>query len=251
VKILGENSNIAWTDNTFNLIWGCTKVSPACEHCYAETWAKRTGFNVWGKNAERRTFGDKHWNEPIKWNKKAAANGKRLKVFCSSMADVFEDHLTVAQERPKLWELIKQTPNLDWLLLTKRPENIFNMVPFSWTQFAPENVWYGTTAENQEWYDKRVLHLFEVPAKVRFLSCEPLLGSIEVKHPVDWLISGGESGGKFRAMELDHVRSLRDQCKIMNIPFFFKQHSGLTPDKLGCLLDGKEYKEFPNLQIKS
>jgi protein gp37 len=177
---MGALTEIAWTDHTFNIVWGCEKVSDACKFCYAEGWAKRTGWNVWGKNAPRRTFGDKHWSEPLKWNAKAEREGRRHRVFCSSMADVFEDHPTVAEERKKLWPLIEATPWLDWQLLTKRPENIKDMLPQAWSKLAWPNVWLGVTAENQEMADKRIPLLLEVPAVVRFVSAEPLLGPLNL-----------------------------------------------------------------------
>lgn len=119
---MAKNSRIEWTTHTFNPWWGCVKVSPACKHCYAESWAKRVGSNVWGIKAERRFFGDKHWSEPVKWNAAAAASGMRARVFCASMADVFEDRRDLDVHRIRLWKLIEATPRLDWLLLTKRPE---------------------------------------------------------------------------------------------------------------------------------
>lgn len=121
---MGKNSRIEWTDHTFNPWWGCTKVSEACKNCYAEAWSKRVGQQVWGPQAERRFFGERHWLEPLKWNADAAAHGKRLRVFCASMADVFEDRRSLDPWRSKLWELIEATPQLDWLLLTKRPEHV-------------------------------------------------------------------------------------------------------------------------------
>jgi protein gp37 len=246
---MGKITGISWTDHTFNCWWGCTKVSPACTHCYAETWAKRTGFAIWGDAAGRRLFGDKHWNEPLKWNKHAESTGIRERVFCASMADVFEDNKFVINERLRLWNLIEKTPWLDWQLLTKRPENIISMIPEQWKIKAPNNVWYGASAENQEWYDKRIHHLFKIPATVRFLSCEPLLGPIKFnpRYQVDWIITGGESGVKFRPLDLENVYLLRDQCRDKDVSFFFKQHSGRNPNELGCLLDGVEYKEFPHV----
>ena len=115
---MGKNSSIEWTDHTFNPWWGCAKVSPACKHCYAEIWAQRLALDLWGTRKARRFFSEKHWNEPYKWNADAVAKGERPRVFCASMADVFEDRRNLDPWRKKLWDLIEQTPQLDWLLLT-------------------------------------------------------------------------------------------------------------------------------------
>lgn len=121
---MGKDTGITWTDSTFNPWWGCEKVSPGCTNCYAATFDKRVGGDHWGAKAGRRFFGDKHWREPEKWNRDAAKSGERHRVFCASMADVFEDRDDLVQPRIRLFHLISETPNLDWLLLTKRPENI-------------------------------------------------------------------------------------------------------------------------------
>ena len=121
---MGMDSKIGWTHHTFNPVWGCVKVSPGCKNCYAETLSKRFGENIWGPDSERRTFGDKHWNEPRRWNKRAEKEGKRQRVFCGSMCDIYEDHPTTNEALLRLFDLIEETPWLDWLLLTKRPEYI-------------------------------------------------------------------------------------------------------------------------------
>jgi protein gp37 len=251
-----KNSKIEWTHHTFNPWWGCSKVSAACTHCYAETFAKRTGHDVWGPGKPRRFFGPNHWEQPIKWDEAAAKAGERQRVFCASMADVFEDYLgpdrdTLIDTRRALFNLIKQTPNLDWLLLTKRPENVLQMTPAWVLHFFPENIWVGTTVENQEQAKKRIPELLKIPANVRFLSCEPLLGEVNlteqtifgsknlldepiqtnvgrtktgaIKKGVHWIICGGESGPGARPMHPQWARSLRDQCQAANVPFFFKQ----------------------------
>ncbi len=239
---MGEGTKIEWADHTFNPWWGCEKVSPACAHCYAETWAKRTGHKVWGKGGPRRFFGDKHWNEPLKWDRSAAVAGVRRRVFCASMADVFEERVDLDAHRSRLWELIKATPNLIWMLLTKRPENVVLMCP----EEVVRRCWIGTTAEDQVRTERRILQLTEIPAAVRFLSCEPLLGPVSLSlglpssdgfvasfsgpvHvddgalQVDWVICGGESGAGARPMHPEWAQSLRDQCAEADVPFFFKQ----------------------------
>lgn len=181
---MGETTAIAWTSHTFNTHWGCERVSPGCQNCYAETFAKRTGNDVWGKNNGRRFFGDKHWNEPLKWDRDAAVAGKPALVFCASMGDVFEDREDIGFVRVRLWDLIARTPHLIWQLLTKRPQNVLSMVPVGWLPAWngewPENVWIGTTVEDQTRADERIPVLLEIPAKVRFLSCEPLLGRVDL-----------------------------------------------------------------------
>lgn len=218
---MGESTKIAWTDHTFNPWWGCQRVSPGCEHCYAETFAKRVGLKVWGPQSERRFFGDKHWAEPLKWNRKAAAEGRRARVFCASMADVFEDRVDLVEHRVRLVRLIAATPHLDWLLLTKRPENMLQLGaeagldPEGW----PSNVWAGTTAEDGKSYMERWPILARVPARVRFISHEPalapihnlfaegLVGHREYAWP-DWIITGGESGPGARPYALLWAREL-------------------------------------------
>lgn len=122
---MAKNSSIEWTDHTFNPWWGCAGVSPGCDNCYAEAWAKRVGEDIWGARKPRRFFGEKHWCEPLKWNDEAQKQGHRRRVFCASMADVFELRSDLDPWRDRLWVLIDQTPWLDWLLLTKRPQDIW------------------------------------------------------------------------------------------------------------------------------
>ncbi len=181
-KTMGEVSKIAWTDATFNPWWGCTRVSPGCENCYAENFAHRFGTQ-WGVGADRRFFGDKHWNEPLKWNAQAEKAGVPKRVFCASMADVFEDRRELDGPRERLWKLIEATPSLDWLLLSKRPENMGRMLPKGWLDNPFNNVWLGTTVEDQKRAEDRIEHLIQVPAQVRFLSCEPLLEEVDLDPP--------------------------------------------------------------------
>jgi protein gp37 len=243
---MGKETAIKWTDATFNGWWGCVKISPACANCYAAAFAARTGHAVWGANAPRRFFGDKHWNEPLQWAKKAKAEGARRRVFCSSMADVFEEYEGLDEQRARLWNLIEATPELDWQLLTKRPENIRRMVPTHWLRSPRANVWYGTTVESQEYLDARAVELLSTPAAVHFFSCEPLLGHVDLKgYRPAWIIVGGESGPKHRPLNLDYARSLRDQCREKGIAFFFKQVGGLRPDSGGDLLDGEQFRQMP------
>ena len=228
-----KNSEIQWTDHTFNPWWGCKKVSQACKHCYAETMAKRWGHNIWGSNSPRRFFSDAHWKEPLKWNAEAADAGEQQLVFCASMADVFEGRNELNLSRERLWQLIGQTPYLSWQLLTKRPQRIKYYAP--WEDHWPDNVWLGTTVENQRWVEERIPHLLYHPATVRFLSCEPLLKPIDLTpyvNELQWVIVGGESGPGARPMHPVWIRRLRDQCIEYGIPFFFKQWGAWSPNPI-------------------
>jgi protein gp37 len=228
---MGADSKIEWTHHTFNPWWGCARVSPGCEHCYAEAFAKRTGVK-WGVQADRRFFGDKHWAEPLKWNAAARAKGERHRVFCASMADVFEDRADLNPERERLWMLIKDTPELDWLLLTKRPENARWMVP--WMTVNPptpwHNVWLGTTVEDQKRAVERIDYLLDIPATVRFLSCEPLLEQVDLSpwiaphhDRIDWVIVGGESGHGARPCAIEWIEAMIRQCREAHVAVHVKQ----------------------------
>lgn len=247
---MGERSAISWTDHTFNPWRGCARVSPGCQHCYAEAMARRNPkvLGEWGATAARVPASERYWRLPTKWDAEAEAAGRRALVFCASLADVFEDRQDLDEHRERLWALIEATPNLVWLLLTKRPRNIYGMVPWPWIgdDCWPENVWIGTTAEDQRRADERVGYLLEVPAPVRFLSCEPLLGPVDLGGDVpDWVIVGGESGPRARPMDADWVRGLRDQAVESGVPFHFKQWGGTRPDHEAPELDGQVWREFP------
>lgn len=259
---MGENTKIEWADSTWNPWVGCTKISAACDHCYAEEWAGRFGQVQWGDNPRKRTS-DANWRKPRKWNRDAEKSGKPHFVFCASLADVFDNQVPT-EWRNDLWELIASTRNLTWLLLTKRPQNIQRMLPVMdstkpgykpWNEKWPwKNVWLGTTVENQQAADRNIPALLAVPAVKRFLSCEPLLGPVDltdiqvrrsggVEHwdcldrveareaelegdvggVINWVIAGGESGPNARPSHPDWFRSLRDQCAAAGTPFLFKQ----------------------------
>lgn len=181
---MAEKTEISWCDATFNPWWGCAKVSPACDHCYAERDSKRfaKGQVLWGVDAARREFGPKHWDQPKQWNDRADREGRRTRVFCASMADVFDKNAPEGA-RDRLWQLIVDTPHLDWLLLTKRIGNVARMVPPSWQIDGwPANVWLGATVINQEEADRDVPKLMALPARVRFLSIEPMLGPVDISR---------------------------------------------------------------------
>lgn len=237
-----ENSIIAWTNFTFNPWMGCTKVSPGCKNCYAETLTKnRMGISVFGNNAHRQRTSENYWKQPIKWNKQAR-NGGGNKVFCASLADVFEDNEEVIQWRNELWALIAATPNLQWQLLTKRPENI---KPFS-PDRIPRNVWIGTSIENEH-YVFRADILREIDAKVRFISYEPAIGPIAHKinlRGIHWLIYGGESGPGHRQEDKQWARDVEEKCKETGTAFFHKQSAAFRTE-MGIELDGRIIREFP------
>lgn len=191
--------------------------------CYAEGLNKRCGGNNWGPGAERRTTTEQYWRQPLKWERWAIASGKRMRVFCGSMCDIFDSEAPV-DTRARLFELIKQTPHLDWQLLSKRPGNFERFLPLDWGS-GYENVWLGCTVEDRARAAQRVPALRSTPARTRFLSCEPLLedlGKLDLSG-IHWVIVGGESGGKARRFEIRWARNLQLQCEEQRIAFFCKQ----------------------------
>lgn len=271
-------TTIEWCDYTFNPWIGCTKVSDGCKHCYAETLMdKRYGKVEWGPQGKRVRTSDANWRKPLTWNKKPwwkclwcgwrgdgsalepddnklmppkapcpacghwQLDWTRARVFCASLADVFEakgdQRLDMDDWRRDLFRLIEDTPHLDWLILTKRPENILGWIP------QVNNLHFGVSVENQEQADKRIPKLLELRSVWRvkgfmFVSVEPLLGPIDMSglafeaagptwagynRLIDWVIVGGESGPNARPMHPDWARSIRDQCQAAALPFFFKQ----------------------------
>lgn len=253
---MGENSGVEWCDHSFSLNWGCTEIPQinglpsACDNCYARTLAHRWHFDVWGKDAPRRMLSEHHWNDPIRWNRKAEKEGRRKRVFCGPMNDICEDRRDLDPLRQRLISLIEQTPWLDWLLLTKRPFLYRRFFP--WKKW-PKNAWAGTTTEHQYWFDHRMKALADVPADLRFISAEPLFEPIDIseyKDSIHWVITGCESGAKARPTQDDWVRQLRDQCIRSGIPFFHKQAS-INGKIVGTPeLDGRQWMEFPAAGIK-
>ncbi len=223
---MGETSNIAWTRSTFNPWIGCSKVSEACRSCYAESFASgRMGLRVWGPSAERSLTSESGWRLPERWNRKAAKTGEFWPVFCSSLADVFEDRRDLDAPRARLFELIERTPALTWQLLTKRPERMVDLAPERWRSGWPANVWGGTTVETQRWADVRIPLLRAVPARVRFLSCEPQLeslASIDLAG-IQWAIAGGESGPGSRPYDPQWALDVIAACRTAGAAPFVKQ----------------------------
>jgi protein gp37 len=247
-KTMAQKTAIAWTDHTFNVAWGCTKVSQGCKNCYAESLSKRYGHAVFGPTAERRTFGAKHWQDPLKWNADKAHGirgvGSNQLVFTSSMCDVFEDHPQIIGQLPLLWETIRRTPCLDWQIVTKRPERIAQSLPDDWCA-GYANVWLGTSIENMD-VAHRADELRAVPSVVRFISYEPALGPLDDLdlNGLHWIIYGGESGKGYRPHDLDWPRMMELKCEEAGIAFFFKQSPAYRTE-LGTLLDGRSVKQFP------
>lgn len=267
---MGIDSKIQWTHHTFNPWIGCSKISPGCKHCYADALVTArpalvlgTGvprvqeehrLPLWGEHGPRRVTSRSYWREPLKWNRAAQAAGERRRVFCASLADVFEANREVTGDtgcvepdldgvREALWDLIEQTPHLDWLLLTKRPHHVLDMVPMTWAVKAPgsdisgrfpPNVWVGTTAEDQERLDERWPILSQIPASVLFLSLEPALGpmllpgSFLARGRSVWAIWGGESGHGARACAVEWGESIVAQCYPRGVPVFIKQTGAVT-----------------------
>jgi protein gp37 len=236
---MGANSKIEWCDHTFNPWIGCQKVSPGCDHCYAEAeWDHRYHRVQWGPHGERSRTSVDYWKQPHRWNRQAAAAGRRAQVFCASLADV-SDNRVPGEWREDLFRLIAETPALDWMLLTKRPENITRMLPPAWPW---ANVWLGTTTEDQQHFDLRWPILGKIPAVVHFVSYEPALGPLRLgSADPDWIIAGGESGPGRRPMDLAWARDLRDQCAAAGIAFFMKQ-----VDKVKQIPPDLMVRQWPN-----
>jgi len=252
---MGKTS-IEWAHYTFNPWRGCTKVSDGCKFCYADRDSKRNPkvLGIWGPNGTRAIGADAYMRLPFKWNDEAKAAGERRRVFCASLADFFEGPESmpaeadgpVTMQRWRTFDIIPETPWLDWLLVTKRPENIRRMWPLSYLLKGLPNVWLLTSVEDQETADRRIPELLKCRdlSPVLGLSMEPLLGAIHLDHhgvpawwqgqlnpisQLDWIIAGGESGAKSRPMHPDWARSVRDQCQAAGVPFFFKQWGEWKP----------------------
>lgn len=234
---MAEHTKIEWADHTFNPWIGCQVASPdGCANCYAADWAKRYGRNF----AQRTRTSEANWKQPLKWNAQAERDGRRFRVFCASLSDVFDNQAPDAW-RLDLFALIAATPQLDWLLLTKRIGNVAPYLQRDGLAFdlMGRNVWLGITVVNQVEAERDIPKLLKVPARVRFLSVEPMIGPINFAgmfanpanpadgtnalEALDWIICGGESGHKARPMHPDWARSLRDQCAAADVRFLFKQ----------------------------
>lgn len=254
---MAENSKIEWTDHTFNPWIGCTKVSPACDNCYAEALMDgRYGRVRWGAGEDRSRTAPSTWRMPRKWNREAARNGSRPFVFCASLADVFDNEVD-EMWRHDLFALIRDTRNLVWLLLTKRIGNVLRMTDVGkvGTRGAlPENVAIGATMANQDEYLRDSWKLDEVKERRSILftfgSFEPMLGPVTLdSFAPDWIIVGGESGANARPMQLEWARSMRRQSQVLGRIFNFKQVGGRGSDKGGHTLDGATFFDRPDVRL--
>lgn len=231
---------------THNEWWGCSApAGDGCLNCYAAFLDKRTGGDYFGIGTAPRLTSERNRNQPYRWNRLAEAAGERRKVFCGSMMDI-GDKNAPGGAREALWPKIIATGNLDWLLLTKRPSFLGRLLPEDWGCGYP-NAALGTTVENRKSGLRRLDQLRDVPARLRFLSVEPLLedlGDINLTG-VGWVIIGGESGHRCRPMQTEWADRIIAQCREQRVPVFFKQVGGKTPDAGGCLHRGEEIKEWP------
>lgn len=270
---MARGTKIEWATATWNPFIGCTKISPACDNCYAESWAKRCGRDF--GHISRAAYAT--LCAPLKWKKPE-------RIFVCSLSDFFHP-LASPGDRAAAISIMRQTPQHTYMLLTKRPQYIKEQLAITpWHGALPDNVWLGVTAENQEQADRRIPYLLQVPAQVNFVSCEPLLGPISLEQymveksymggavnylKLSWVICGGESGAHARPMHPEWARSLRDQCAAAGVPFMFKQWGEWYPDNKGIyegvrsailgdvavhrvgkanagrLLDGKEHLAVP------
>jgi protein gp37 len=242
---MGENTSIEWANKTFNPWTGCQHASYGCLNCYAERMNKFFKWNggEWGPHAPRKRTSEANWRLPYRWAK--SANGTRPRVFCASLADWLDNQAPDAW-REDLATVIQGTPKLDWLLLTKRPENFRKRAPLGWrTNGLPSNVWLGTTCEDQEYFDRRWPILADIPATVHFISYEPALGPLRLPAAPksslpDWIICGGESGRGARYMEPAWAAQLLQQCRDYGNAFFMKQMTDRKP-----IPDELLVREFP------
>jgi protein gp37 len=224
---MGAVTKIAWCDHTLNPWWGCTQVSPLCDRCYAmmldSRWFKRAH---WGPGVARRYFSDTHWRAPLQWERAAHREGHRHRVFCASMADVFDNEVDQAV-RTRLWGLIRQTPHLDWLVLTKRIGNAPAMLPDDWGTGYP-NVWLLVSAD-QAGLERDSPKLLAIPAVVRGVSIEPQLAPVQLgtlARQLQWVINGGEAGAGARPFYLEWARSLAAECRDAGTALFIQRLGG-------------------------
>ena len=279
---MGDTTSIQWTATqapdgswvqgaTFNAWIGCTRVDACCDHCYADRGSRRLAaqhsLKLWDEGSSRYFTSEDYWKKPLGWNRKAKSLGVRLKVFCASYADVFERRDDLVDRRARLLRLIDETDQLDWLLLTKRPENMIELASPVWKGHWPKNVWGGTTVGVRASLS-RIDHLRKVPSVVRFLSCEPLLEDLDdpaadrrLHHDelrgIDWVIIGGESGPKARPFDVKWAQRLMSQCRQAGAALFMKQLGArpinsscdyATPGRSLTLLDshGGDMDEWPD-----
>lgn len=240
---MSKETNISWADSTWSPWWGCSKIASGCLNCYAETFSKRLGKRIWGSEP-RHMLSQNHWDQPVLWNREARLSKVRRSVFCGSMCDVFEDLPELIGTRLRLFNLIEDTPSLDWLLLTKRPVEALQLLPDSWIDRSPTHTFMGFSASTQAdlhkaldpwlefWKGRRKPLVPEIKGTY-FLSLEPLIGPISLDHlnPIwcECVIVGGESGPRHRPMDPVWAEDIRQWCQANRVPFFMKQLSQLRP----------------------
>ena len=238
-----DKSAIEWTDATWNPVTGCTKISPGCAHCYAETITLR--FKRGGPFLPGKTTINLHpdrLGQPAKWR-------TPRRIFVNSMSDLFHEEVPFEFVR-QVFDAMAENPRHIYQVLTKRPERMLEYV--EWTEYEhwPDQVWAGVSVENQRWADARIPLLRKVPCAVRFLSCEPLLKPIDLElDGIQWVIVGGESGLRARKMREEWALAIRNQCRKAGAAFFFKQWGGRTSKTNGRLLQGEEWNEIPALTL--
>lgn len=250
---MSESTIIAWTDHTFNPWMGCEKVSEGCRNCYAATLTKnRMGLDLWGRSAPRQVT-KAPWKSVQQWQEASASGalgvlggGPHL-VFTGSLMDWAEDRSDLLTPRSRMWDVIRNCPDLHFQLLTKRPQNIERMLPTDWGE-GYANVWLGTTIEDMR-VASRADYLRDIPAMVRFISFEPALGPLNDLDitGIDWIIYGGESGAGYRHEDKQWARDMHAKCAEMETAFFHKQSAGYRTE-MGIELDGTIVREFPSIR---
>lgn len=257
---MAQVTGIEWADATANFWIGCTKLSPACDHCYAERDWGEGGLRArvtWGPHGDRSKA--KAGASTCRKLQREAADfyaehGRMRRVFVNSLSDFGDNHRSILPEwRSEFWQIVRECPDLIFLILTKRPQNIPGYLPSDWMWGYP-NVWIGTTAENQTEYDRRKMHLEAIPAALRFLSMEPLLSEVQMGDlsKIGWVIAGGESGQGYREAPDNAARMIRDQCATAGVPFLWKQHSGPNTRAIkakGREIDGVVHDGYPSKGI--
>lgn len=249
---MGANTKISWADDTFNGWLGCIEFSDGCDNCYArELVTGRMGKpGLWGpaKTSERQVTTDANWRKPLIWNKQALAAGMPRRVFGFSLADWAENHPTANATRPRLWQLVRDTPGLTWLLLTKRAKTLASCLPDDWGN-GYANVWLGTSIESMKvaW---RADELRKIPAAVRWISYEPNLGPLDDMSldGIDWMVDGAESGPNRRPHDLDWSRRMRDRCAALGVAYWYKQGSAHMPGQFPEL-DGQLHHGLPTPRL--
>ena len=251
---MGDKTGISWTDSTWNPVSGCSKVSPGCDHCYAEVIAERLRGSKAYPNGFDVTLKKNHLEDPLHWR-------QPRRIFVNSMSDLFHKGIPEDYLR-EVWDVMLEADQHIYQILTKRPHIAACRIADLNLELMP-HIWIGTSVENQKFADNRIPELLQIPAETRFLSCEPLLEPISLsewlavplynvprdgerlRQEIGWVIVGGESGPKRRYMDPDWIRSIRDQCLAAGVPFFYKQASAMKPGQ-DRVIDGRTWDQYPD-----